>query len=226
MEIYHHIHCSGHGHHNHVPATINNIILFCVVLNLVFVIFEAIMGVVYNSVGLLSDAGHNMSDVFSLLLALLAVRIVKIHGNAHFTYGYKKATVLISLLNSVILLVAVGAIVIESIYRFKNSVPVSGIAVSWTAAAGIIINGLTTILLMRQRKHDLNMRGAFLHMLADTVVSVGVVISGIIISIKGWMWIDPVISILIASVIMFSTISLLKESLFMSMDAIPENVNI
>lgn len=223
-----HSHHSGHHHHHHFNVTdsVNKTIIFCAVLNLLFVVFEAIMGFVYNSVGLLSDAGHNFSDVFSLLLALLAVHIIKIHGNGHFTYGYKKATVLISLINSVILLVAVGGIIMESIYRFKEAAPVSGVAVSWTAAAGIMVNGLTTLLLMKQKKHDLNMHGAFLHMLADTLVSVGVVVSGIIISLKGWIWIDPLVSILIALVILVSTIGLLKESLFLSLDAVPKGINL
>lgn len=224
-----HSHHSGHHHHHHhfnVTDSVNKTIIFCTALNFLFVIFEAIMGVVYNSVGLLSDAGHNLGDVFSLLLALLAVHIIKIQGNGHFTYGYKKATVLISLINSVILLVAVGGIIIESVYRFKNAAPVSGTAVSWTAAAGIVINGLTTLLLMKQKKHDLNMHGAFLHMLADTLVSVGVVISGIIISVKGWLWIDPLVSIIIALIILMSTIGLLRESLFLTLDAVPKDVDI
>ena len=229
MGNYHHTHCLGHDHHHHhhhVPKSINSIFIFCVVLNLLFVLFEAGTGFYYNSVGLLSDAGHNMGDVFSLLLVLIAFRMAKSNSNNHFTYGYKKGTILISVINAVILLVAVGAIVIESIYRLKNPSPVSGIAISWTAGIGILINGVTTWLLMRGRKDDLNIQGAFLHMLTDTLVSVGVVISGILISLKNWVWIDPIISLVIAFIILISTFRLLKESLCLSLDGVPESVNL
>ena len=228
METHNHIHLGHdhHHHHSHVPTSINKIFIFCVALNLFFVLFEVVVGFISNSVGLLSDAGHNMSDVFSLVLVLVAFRMAKTNSNRHFSYGYKKGTVLISLLNAVILLVAVGAIVIESVHRLNHPAPVSGLAISWTAGLGIVINGLTTWLLMRDRKKDLNVQGAFLHMLGDTLVSVGVVISGIIISLKGWTWIDPAISILIALMILGSTFNLLKESLCLSMDAVPESVHL
>lgn len=221
----HHEHSHHHEHHI-VPASLNKIFIFCIALNLLFVVIEAGVGFIYNSLGLLSDAGHNLSDVFSLLLALIAFRMAKLHATHHFTYGYKKATILISLVNAVILLVAVGAILIESIYKLKHPVPVSGQAISWTAGIGILINGLTTWLLMRDRKKDLNVQGAFLHMMMDTLVSVGVVISGILISYTGWNWIDSIISLLIAAVILFSTFGLLKESLFLSIDAVPSSVHL
>lgn len=221
----HHEHTHHHEHHL-VPASLNKIFIFCIALNLLFVVIEAGVGFIYNSLGLLSDAGHNLSDVFSLLLALIAFRMAKLHATHHFTYGYKKATILISLVNAVILLVAVGAILIESIYKLKYPEPVSGEAISWTAGIGILINGLTTWLLMRDRKKDLNVQGAFLHMMMDTLVSVGVVISGILISYTGWNWIDSIISLLIAAVILFSTFGLLKESLFLSIDAVPSSVHL
>ena len=195
-------------------------------MNLLFVIVETVVGLCYNSVGLLSDAGHNLSDVFSLLLVLLAFRVERSQRNEHFTYGYKKGTVLISLVNTLILFVAVGVIIVESVYRLKNPSPVSGAVISWTACVGILVNGITTFLLLKGRKHDLNMRGAFLHMLTDTLVSVGVVISGIIISLKHWLWIDPVISMVIALVILFSTARLLKDSLCLSLDGVPSSIDL
>lgn len=210
---------------NKSKSTVVQIFMYCVILNLLFVFIEVVVGVYYNSVGLLSDAGHNLSDVFSLLLVLLAFRIAQSDRSEHFTYGYKKGTILISLVNTLILFVAVGVIIIESIYRLKNPMPVSGAVISWTACVGILVNGITTLLLMRGRKSDLNMRGAFLHMLTDTLVSVGVVCSGIIISIKNWLWIDPVISIVIALVILFSTTKLLKDSLCLSLDGVPNSIN-
>lgn len=218
-----------HHHHHVLPhetrGSLNRIFILCIVLNLLFVAVEAIVGVVYNSLGLLSDAGHNLSDVFSLLLALVAFRLARHPANTHFTYGYKKTTILISLVNAVILLVAVGAIVVESIYRLRNAADVSGEAVSWTAGAGILVNGLTAWLLMGDRKHDLNVRGAYLHMLMDTMVSVGVVVSGVVIILTEWLWVDTAVSLVIAAIIFVSTFKLLKESVFLSLDAVPSSVD-
>lgn len=204
----------------------NGIFIFSIVLNLLFVIIEAAIGLLEGSLSLLSDAGHNLSDVFSLVLVLVAFQLAKVHANSRFTYGYKKSTVLISLLNAIILLVAVGAIVIESIHKFYEPTDVNGEAISWTAGVGIVINGLTALLLMRGQKNDLNVRGAFLHMAADTLVSVGVVISGIVISMTGWTIVDPIVSLIIAFVILVSTWNLLSGSLRLSLDGLPENVSL
>lgn len=220
----HHGH-AGH-HHHHIPASLSRIFILCIILNLIFVVIEAAVGFVSNSVGLLSDAGHNLSDVFSLLISLLAIRMAMVKPGRKFTYGYKKLTVMASLLNAVILLVAVGAIVVESIARINHPQPVSGAAISWTAGAGIIINGLTAWLLMRDQKKDLNVKGAFLHMAMDTLVSAGVVLSGIAINLTGMLWIDPAVSLVIAAIILVSTFNMLKESFFLSIDAVPESVDI
>ena len=209
-----------------VPRSVVRIFLSCVALNLVFVVIETVVGLCYHSVGLLSDAGHNLSDVFSLLLVLLAFRAARSMRNEHFTYGYKKGTILISLANTIILLIAIGVIVVESVYRLKYPSPVSGEVISWTAGIGILVNGITTLLLMKGRDSDINMRGAFLHMLTDTLVSVGVVFSGILISIKNWIWIDPVISLVIAGVILISTVRLLKDSVCLSLDGVPNSVDL
>lgn len=220
----HHGH-AGH-HHHHIPASLSRIFILCIILNLLFVVIEAAVGFVSNSVGLLSDAGHNLSDVFSLLIALLAIRMSMVKPGRKFTYGYKKLTVLASLLNAVILLVAVGAIVVESIARINHPQPVSGAAISWTAGAGIVINGLTAWLLMRDQEKDLNVKGAFLHMAMDTLVSAGVVLSGIAINLTGILWIDPAVSLIIAAIILVSTFNMMKESFFLSIDAVPESVDI
>ena len=207
----------GHHHHHHglpgAGGSLNRIFIVCIVLNLLFVGVEAAVGLLYHSLGLLSDAGHNLSDVFSLVLALVAFRLARQPVSAHFTYGYKKSTILISLVNAVILLVAVGAIIIESVYRLRHPQPLSGLAISWTAGVGIVVNGLTTWLLTRDRKRDLNVRGAFLHMLMDTLVSVGVVISGLVIRYTGWAWVDTAVSLAIAVVILVSTFNLLRPAL-------------
>ena len=216
-----------HHHHHSAPAqSLNGIFILSIILNGFFVLIEAGVGLWQDSLSLLSDAGHNLSDVFSLVLVLIAFRLAKVQRNERFTYGYRKSTVLISLLNAVILLVAVGAIVIESIHKFSEPTEVNGIAVSWTAGVGILINGATALLLMRGQKSDLNVRGAFLHMAADTLVSVGVVISGIIIHYTGWTIIDPIVSLIIAAVILISTWELLSDSLRLAVDGIPDGVDL
>lgn len=212
--------------HNHTVTSLNTIFIACILINSIFVIIEAGVGFLYNSLGLLSDAGHNLSDVFSLLLSLFAFRMAKHHGNRHFTYGYKKSTILVSLINAIILLIAVGGILIESFYKLKNPEPISGEAISWTAGIGIFINGMTAWLLMRDQKYDLNIHGAFLHMIMDTLVSVGVVISGIIISFTGFVIVDTIISLIIACIILVSTWKLLKESLCLTLDAVPEKIDL
>lgn len=213
--------------HNHVPeaSSLNRIFVVCISLNFIFVLIEAGVGFQFNSVGLLSDAGHNLSDVFSLLLALIAFRLSTVHATKHFTYGYKKSTILVSLINAIVLLVAVGAIIVESIYKIKHPVPISGTAISWTAGVGIIVNGVTAWLLMKNQSHDLNVRGAFLHMVMDTLVSVGVVLSGILIAFTGWVITDAIVGLVIAAIILLSTWNLLKESVFLSMDAVPSSVH-
>jgi len=223
QEHHHH-----HHHHHHAAPTqsLNGIFILSIILNGLFVLIEAGVGLWQDSLSLLSDAGHNLSDVFSLVLVLIAFRLAKVQRNERYTYGYRKSTVLISLLNAVILLVAVGAIVIESIHKFSEPSEVNGIAVSWTAGVGILINGATALLLMRGQKSDLNVRGAFLHMAADTLVSIGVVISGIIIYHTGWTIVDPIVSLIIAAVILVSTWELLSDSLRLAVDGVPDGVEL
>ena len=219
------MHHHTHHHQHHAPASLSAIFIICITLNMAFVLVEAGVGFIYHSLGLLSDASHNLSDVFSLLLSFFAIQMAKRHSNRHFTYGYKKSTILASLINALVLLVVVGAILVESIYKLRNPVDISGEAISWTAGIGILINGATAWLLMKNQKYDLNVKGAFLHMAMDTLVSVGVVISGIIISATGFVMIDAFISLAIATIILFSTWGLLKESIYLSMDAVPSGID-
>lgn len=230
-EQHHHHEHDHHGHHHHhhhahAIERLSTIYIVAVALNLAFVVVEVIAGLVGHSLGLLSDAGHNLSDVFSLLLAMVALKLASSHATKRFTYGYRKASVLISLLNAIILLVAVGAIMVESVRKFMHPSDVNGTLIIWTAAVGIVINGLTAWALSRQQQHDINTRGAFLHMLADTLVSVGVVVSGVVINLTGWTIVDPIIGLVIAIVILVSTWSLLAESLRMSTDAVPEGFDV
>ena len=221
-----HNHQYAHEHqHTHALQSLNAIFIVCIVLNVAYVAVEAAVGLWVGSLGLLSDAGHNLSDAFSLLLSLFAFKMAQRRSTARFTYGYRKSTVLVSLLNAVILLVAVGAIVIEAVHKLNSPETVSGAAISWTAGVGIAVNGLTAWLLMRSQKNDLNVKGAFLHMLMDTLVSAGVVVSGIIILFTGWTVVDSIISLIIAAVILVSTWKLLRESLFLSLDAVPEGID-
>ncbi len=220
-----------HHHHHHSVSSeelagLKKVYIAAVVLNLAFVLVEAGVGIWGKSLGLLSDAGHNLSDVFSIVLALVALRLASTKRTKNLTYGYKKGSVLISLLNAIILLVAVGAIIVESIHKFSEPAEVNGGAVAWTAGIGILINGATTVLLMRHRKNDLNAQGAFLHMAADTLVSVGVLISGVVISFTGWNVIDPIIGLVVAAVILVGTWDLLSESLRLSMDAVPKGIDV
>ncbi|MDR1197440.1 MAG: cation diffusion facilitator family transporter [Prevotellaceae bacterium] len=219
------MHSHNHSNHNHHPSiSLNSIFRFGIIINLTFVAVEFIMGFLYDSVGLLSDAGHNMSDVVSLVLAMLAFRLSKVHASKKYTYGYKKATVLVSLINAIILIVAVIFIVVESIEKIITPQPVNGVAVVWTAAIGVIINAATAWFFVRDKNKDLNIKGAYLHMVADALVSVGVVVSGIIIMATGWSLIDPVIGLVIAAVIVFSTWNLLRESLNLSIDGVPSGI--
>lgn len=219
-----------HHHHHHEMAADNKqmrkILWAAIILNLLFVGVEAGVGLWQDSLSLLSDAGHNLSDVFSLVLVVVGLHLVQIHSNEHYTYGYKKSTVLISLANAILLLVAVGVIIAESVRKLREPAVIDGAVISWTAGVGILINGLTTVLLMRGQKNDINIRGAFLHMAADTLVSIGVVISGIVIKYTGWFIIDPIISMVIAAVILISTWELLRDSMRLALDGVPEGIEV
>ena len=219
----HHHH---HHHHHHAFTRVSKVLIWGIVLNLLYVLVEGSVGIYAGSMGLVSDAGHNLSDVFSLLLTLVGIKLAIAHANSRFTYGYQKATILISLVNAIILVAAVGIIIWESIRKFSHPEPIDGDIISWTAGVGIVVNGITAWLLMKDQKEDLNVRGAFLHMAADTLVSVGVVVAGVVITFTGWVMIDPIISLVIALLILLSTWSMLKESLKLSIDGVPENVDI
>lgn len=200
-----------HAHHHHAVdpavASLNRSFRSGIALNVAFVVVEFAVGIWYGSMGLLSDAGHNLSDVASLLLALLAFRLAQAPATPRYTYGYKKSTVLISLLNSMILLVAVGVIVAESVGRLLHPAPIEGGAIAWTAGIGVVVNGFTAWLFMKEKDRDLNVRGAYLHMAADALVSIGVVVSGLVISWTGWTLIDPIVGLAVACVIIAQAVA-------------------
>ncbi|WP_195652908.1 cation diffusion facilitator family transporter [Bacteroides cellulosilyticus] len=219
-------HEHSHQHSHAINAeSLNKAFIIGIVLNLAFVVIEFAAGFWFDSLALLSDAGHNLSDVVSLVLALLAFRLAKVKANERYTYGYKKSTILVSLLNAVILLVAVGAIVIESIHKLSNPAVVPGGAIAWVAGVGVLINAFTAFLFMKDKEKDLNVKGAYLHMVADALVSVGVLVAGIIISRTGWYIIDPIIGLIVAVVILISTWNLLHDSLRLTLDGVPTSID-
>lgn len=217
-----------HQHHHETPdlKKLNTAFIVGIVLNLLFVAVEIVAGLLNNSLALLTDAGHNVSDIGSLLISLIAIRLAARKTTENFTYGYKKATVLASLTNAVILLAVVIVIVIEAVKRFRSPVEVPGMTVAAVALIGIVINALTALLFFKDKDKDLNVKGAFLHLFADALVSAAVVVGGLLMHFTGIALIDPVLSILVAIVIFYSSFGLLKDSLKLSLDAVPENVDI
>lgn len=221
---------AGHHHHHHHHHTIdksslNTAFKLGIALNVGFVIVEAIFGFIYGSMGLLSDAGHNLSDVFALVLSMVAFKLMSKAPDERHTYGYRKFSIQASLINALLLFAAVGVILFESIEKLIHPTPVDGDAVALVAAAGVLVNGITTWLFLKDKEKDLNVKGAYLHMLADTLVSIGVVIAGIVIHFTGWYFIDPIIGIGIALLIGWSTWSLLAESFRLSIDSVPEAID-
>lgn len=222
---------SGHHHHHHAspPAKFDGAFAIGSALNAAFVIAEIAYGLTAHSVALLADAAHNLGDVLGLLLAWLAVWLGRRTPTATRTYGYGRSSILASLTNAVVLLIGVGGITVEAVRRLVEGVPagdVGGKTVMVVAAIGIAVNGLTAMLFARGRKGDLNVKGAFLHMAADAAVSAGVVISGLIILLTGWSWVDPVTSLIIAALILVSTWGLLRDSVNLALDKVPENIDV
>ncbi len=219
-------HENVHSHSHNIQLTnINRAFIIGIILNSLFVIIEFVSGIYYDSMALVSDAGHNLVDVISLLLALLAFRMSKIQSTNRLTYGYRKTTILASLANSVLLFIAIGFIIKETIERFISPVHVEGKAVAIVAAIGILINAFTAYLFLKDKEKDINIKGAYLHMAADALVSLGVVISGGIIFYTGWYIIDTIISVIIILVIFISTWQLFKDSINLSIDGVPKGIN-
>lgn len=216
----------AHHHEHHISASASRAFKWGIALNFIFVIAEFTVGYISNSIGLMSDAGHNLSDVASMGLALFACILATRHANGKYTYGYKKSTILVSVANAVILLVAVALIMIESISKIIRPENVEGDWIIITAAIGVLINGFTTWLFNKDRKKDLNIKATYMHMLADTLVSVGVIISGIAIKFTGWNIIDPIIGLVIALIILRSTWDILRESIRLALDGTPEQFDI
>jgi cobalt-zinc-cadmium efflux system protein len=221
-----HAHRHGHGHgHHHAPADPTRAFAIGVVLNLAFVVVEVGFGLWADSLALLADAGHNFSDVVGLLFAWGAAALASRRPSTRFTYGLRGSTILAALGNAMLLLLATGGIVWEAIRRFAQPTPVASVTVIWVAAAGVVVNLATTLMFVRGRKTDLNVRGAFLHMAADTLVSVGVIVAGVAMLYTGWLWLDPAVSLAIGVVILVGTWGLLRESVQLALHAVPAGVD-
>ncbi|MFB0613454.1 cation diffusion facilitator family transporter [Aurantiacibacter poecillastricola] len=222
---HNHSHEQGHGHgHSHAPADFGRAFAIGIVLNTGFVIVEVVFGILSGSMALVADAGHNLSDVLGLLIAWGASIAAKRPPSARFTYGLKSSTILAAFANAVLLLVAIGVILYETVHRLIDPIEPEGWTMIWVAGIGIVINTATALMFMRGRKDDLNIRGAFLHMAADALVSVGVVIAGVAILLSGVVIIDPIVSLVIVAVIAWGTWGLLKDSVKMSLLAVPDGV--
>ena len=222
-------HHGGHHHthvgHVHAPADFGRAFILGIGLNSALVAAQVVFGLIAGSLALMADAGHNLGDVFGLIMAWRAAAMAKRPPNARHTWGYGRGSILAALTNGVILLVGVGAIGLEAIHRLLAPQPVEAGLVVWVAAAGILINGGTALLFMRGH-HDLNIRGAFLHMVGDAAVSVAVVLAGVLILFTGWLWLDSVASLLVVAVITWGTWGLLRSSIALAMDAVPPGIDI
>jgi cobalt-zinc-cadmium efflux system protein len=224
-----HSHSHGFGHHHdHTPKidNLNSAFIIGIILNSAFVVLEVIYGLISGSLSLLTDAGHNLSDVAGLALALLAFKLTKVSSNSKYTYGYKRSTIIVSFFNAVILFASVDIIAYEAVIRFVHPETISGGTMAFVALAGIFVNAITAYLFAKGKDKDLNVKGAYLHMAMDAIVSFGVVISGVIIYFTHLYWIDSVVSLIIAVVILRGTWSLLKDSLRLEMDGVPKEMNL
>lgn len=222
---HHHGHDHGHHHHPAPPDRWDRAFAIGIALNLAYVVAETGAGLWTGSVALLADAGHNLSDVLGLAVAWAGAALARTPPSKRFTYGLKGSTILAALANALLLLVALGAIALEATQRFTAPAAVPGLTVSAVAFVGILINGVTAWLFARGRQGDVNIRGAYLHMLADAAVSAGVVLAGLAIWLTGLGWIDPVVSLLIAALIFWQTWGLLRETVEMSLAAVPRAIN-
>lgn len=211
--------------HMDARGKLNAAFIAGIALNAIYVAVEAVYGFLYDSMGLLSDAGHNLSDVASLVIAMVAFRLMTHKPDIRHTYGYKKFTVQASFINALLLYAAVGAILVGAISKLMHPTAVNGDTIAWVAATGVVVNGVTAWLFMKDKNRDMNVKAAYLHMAADTLVSLGVVVSGIVIHFTGWYVLDPIVGIVIALVIAWSTRGLLAESTRLSIDTVPKSVD-
>jgi len=218
--------CHGHHGHSHAPADFGRAFAVGVTLNAAFVILEVTFGLFGHSLALIADAGHNLGDVFGLLLAWAATAWARRAPTAQHTYGWRRSSILAALCNAGFLLVSVGVIAWEAARRLRNPAPVEAHTMIWVSAAGIAVNTITALMFMAGRKGDLNVRAAFLHMASDAVISAGVAVAGVAIAFTGWLWLDPVVSLILVIVIVSGTWGLFRDSVGLAMDAVPSGIDV
>lgn len=218
-------HSHSHGHHHALPTDHGRAFALAIGINTLFVIIEFVYGLIANSTALMADAGHNLSDVLGLALAWGAAILAKRAPDKNYTYGLRGSSIVAALLNALLLMLACGAIAWEAVQRFSAPPPVAGMTVSVVAAIGVAVNGFSAWLFMAGSKGDLNIRGAYQHMAADAAISLGVVISGIVIMVTGWTWLDPAVSLMIVAIIVVSTWSLLRESVQLVLAGVPPSID-
>jgi len=215
-----------HHYHSHTLTNLNRAFYVGIGLNFLFVIIEVIVGLYIHSLSILSDAGHNLADVASLALSLLAYQLIKVKPNDKYTYGYRKTSILVALFNAVVLLVSIGVIGYEALHRLLKPEPLPGFTIAIVAGIGIVINTVTALLFLRDKDKDINVKSAYMHLLSDAMVSLALVVGGVIIYYTHWYRIDPVLGIVVAIVILISTWGLLRSSLRLSLDGVPESVDL
>ncbi len=221
---------SGHHHHHHADhhgaGDYNRAFGLGIALNIGFVLVESFYGWKSHSLALLADAGHNLSDVLGLVLAWGGMWMARLLPDDRHTYGWQRASIMAALINALILLVAMGSMAWEAFNRLSNPAPIAGQTVMLVAAAGVLVNGVTALLFMAGGRSDLNIRGAFLHMAGDALVSLGVVVAGAVYLWTGWAWLDPVMSLVIAVLVVYGTWSLFSQSLHLAFDGVPQSVQL
>ena len=217
---------AGHSHagHSHAPKNFGRAFAWGIGLNLTYVVLEVVVGLSIGSLGLVADAGHNASDVLSLILAWAAARLSQRPPSERFTYGLKRSPIVASLFNALLLFGAMGIVFWEAIQRLQNPEPISGVAIIWVTLVGLIVNFGTAYLFVKGRD-DLNIRGAFLHMMADGLVTLGVLVAGVLILLTGATWLDPVISLIIVGVVLWSTWGLFRDTMRLSLDGVPGGID-
>lgn len=221
---------NAHDHHHHhhptVLTDINRAFIVGILMNLAYVILQLTVGLSIGSLAILSDAGHNFADVASLVLSLIAVKMNKVKPNSRYTYGYRKTSVLVALVNSIILLISIGIICFEAFQRLFHPTALPGKTIAWIAVVGIFVNGISAMFFFRNKDKDLNIRSAFLHLFSDAMISAALVVGGLLIYLTHIYWIDPLLSIIVALIILVSTWRLLSDSMRLSLDAVPDNIDV
>lgn len=220
------MHTHSHQHHHAVaPTNVDAKFVVGIVLNLAFVVIQVVVGLSIHSLSLLSDAGHNFADVGTLAISLLAFRLLKVKSNKQYTYGYRKTSVLTALFNAMVLMVSIGAILYEAAHRLLYPEPMPGMTIATVAAVGVFINAASAFLFFRNKDIDINIKSAYLHLLSDALLSLAIVVGGVVIYYTHWFWVDSVMSVVVAIIILLSTWSLLRDSVRLSLDGVPHSIN-